>query len=85
MMDDEDDEDLPDITEEQRDRVLEILSTGSEIPKTILGMPPGEYTASTIREAAYRQLVFIHRFNFKPPNNEKDKISKLADQAVLSK
>ena len=84
-MDNKDNKDLPDIIKEQRDRVLKILSIGLEIPKTILRIPPGEYTASTIYKAVYRQLVFIYHFNFKPPNNEKDKILKLADQAILSK
>ena len=84
-MDNKDNKDLLDITKEQRDRVLEILSIELEKPKIILRMPPGEYTASTIYKAAYRQLVFIYRFNFKPPNNNKNKISKLANQAVLSK
>jgi len=65
--------------------VLEILNTELGKPKTILRMSLGEYTASTIYKAAYRQLVFIYRLNFKPPNNKKDKISELANQAILSK
>ena len=59
--------------------MLEILSIELEKPKIILRMPSGEYTASTIYKAAYHQLVFIYRFNFKPSNNKKDKILKLAD------
>ena len=78
-MDNKDNKDLLNIIEEQRNRVLEILSIELEKPKIILRMPLGEYTVSTIYKAAYRQLVFIYRFNFKPPNNKKDKISKLAD------
>ena len=78
-MDNKDNKDLLNIIEEQRDRVLKILSIKLEKPKTILKMPLGEYTASTIYKAAYHQLVFIYYFNFKPSNNKKDKISKLAD------
>ena len=59
--------------------MLEILSIGLGKPKTVLGMPLGEYTISTIYKVVYRQLVFIYRFNFKPPSNKKDDILELAD------
>jgi len=49
------------------------------MPKTILKMPSGEYTISTIYKVAYRQLIFIYRFNFKPLNNENNKILGLAN------
>ena len=59
--------------------MLEILNIELGKLKTILRISLREYTASTIRKAAYHQLVFIYRLNFKPPNNKKDKILELAD------
>ena len=84
-MDNSDDNDLLDFTEEQRAKVFEIISIGPEKPKIILGLSPGEYTASFIHKAAYHQLVFIHPANFKLPDSENNEILELFNQAIQSK
>ena len=84
-MDDSDDDDLLDFIEEQRAKVFEILSIGPEKPKTILGLSLGKHIASSIHEAVYYQLVFIHPANFKLPDGENEEILELFDQAVYSK
>ena len=65
--------------------MFKILSIGLEKPKIILRLSPGKHTASSICEAAYRQLVFIYPTNFKLPDGENDKILELFDQVVQSK
>jgi hypothetical protein len=85
MMDNKDDEDLLEPIEEQRARVEMILSTDKGKPKTILKIPPGEYTDNNLYEAVYRQLVFIYSLNFKPSSDKNDKILEMANKAVNSK
>ena len=76
---------MPKPIKEQRAKVEIILNIDKEKPKTILGISLEKYTENNIYKAAYRQLVFIYKMNFKPFSNKNNKILELAKKAVNSK